>query len=83
MKQGSWNLPAALLSLAVCVATHDRRGELARTLGELAKLRPGAEGVFVAADGCSDGTGELVRAEWPGVRLVVHSGGAGVGGVAE
>lgn len=60
------------LRVAVCIATHNRRAELARTLGEIAKLDPPPEEILIAADGCTDGTADWLRATWPAVRLIVH-----------
>lgn len=58
--------------VAICIATHNRRDELIRTLGVLAGLDPAPDEVLVAADGCTDGTDEWVRKNHPGVRLVIH-----------
>ena len=60
------------LRVAICIATHNRRDELIRTLGVLAGLDPAPDEVLVAADGCTDGTDEWVRENHPGVRLVIH-----------
>lgn len=46
------------LRVAICIATHNRRDELIRTLGVLAGLDPAPDEVLVAADGCTDGTDE-------------------------
>ncbi len=61
------------LTVAICIATHNRRDDLARTLGALAPLAPAPDEIFVTADGCTDGTAEWVRASHPGVRLIVHA----------
>lgn len=63
----------AKLRVAICIATHNRRAELARTLAEIARLDPPPDEIWVAADGCSDGTAAHVRAEHPGVRLIEHA----------
>ena len=60
------------LSCAVLIATHNRRAELARTLGALRQLDPRPDEIIICADGCSDGTPQFVRAEYPEVRLLVH-----------
>jgi GT2 family glycosyltransferase len=62
----------ATLRCGVCITTHNRREELARTLAQLRLLDPQPDEVLVCADGCHDGTVELVRAEHPAVRLIVH-----------
>lgn len=60
------------MRVAVCITTHNRRGELARTLGEVAQLNPAPDEVVVVADGCVDDTVEFVRAQHGGARLIVH-----------
>ncbi len=60
------------LSVAVCIATHNRRAELAGTLAALAALDPAPDALLIAADGCTDGTAELVRAAAPHAQLLVH-----------
>ena len=60
------------LTVAVCITTHNRRDELARTLGALAALQPAPDTILIAVDGCSDGTLDLLREEYPHVRLLVH-----------
>jgi GT2 family glycosyltransferase len=63
----------AELTVSICIATHNRRDDLARTLGELARLAPAPQVVLVAADGCTDGTLELLRTEYPQARLIEHA----------
>jgi GT2 family glycosyltransferase len=60
------------LTVAVCIATHNRRAELMRALGELARLDPAPDEILVAADGCTDGTVEWLCASQPQVRSFVH-----------
>jgi GT2 family glycosyltransferase len=59
--------------LTICIATHDRRDDLARTLGEIARLDPQPAEIIVCADGCSDGTADFLKREHPAVRLIVHA----------
>lgn len=61
------------LRIAVCITTHNRRDELARTLGAIAALDPAPDEMLVAADGCTDGTDDWVKTAYPQVRLIVHS----------
>jgi GT2 family glycosyltransferase len=61
------------LKVAVCITTHNRRAELARTLGEIARLNPAPDEILVVADGCTDGTDAFVRNDYPLVKLRVHS----------
>jgi GT2 family glycosyltransferase len=60
------------LTVAICITTHNRRAELERTLHEIGRLDPAPDAVLIAADGCTDGTVEWLRARQPGVRLHVH-----------
>ena len=60
------------LRVAVCIATHNRRVELVRTLAALATLDPAPDEILIAADGCTDGTVEWLRESAPQVRLIVH-----------
>lgn len=60
------------LTVGICIATHNRRDDLARTLAALSQLSPAPDGIIVAADGCTDGTAEWLRVSHPGVRLIVH-----------
>jgi GT2 family glycosyltransferase len=59
-------------TVAVCITTHNRRDELARTLASLHQLTPPPDEILVAADGCHDGTLELLREKYPQVRTLVH-----------
>ena len=60
------------LTVAVCITTHNRRAELERTLRELRRLSPPPNGIFVAADGCTDGTATWLRAEHSEITLINH-----------
>jgi GT2 family glycosyltransferase len=60
------------LRCAVTIATRNRRDDLARTCAVLQALQPPPDEVLVCADGCTDGTVEFVREQYPGVRLIVH-----------
>ena len=61
------------LTVAICIATHNRRDELARTLRELALLEPAPDALLIAADGCRDDTPDLVREIAPHARLIEHA----------
>ena len=65
------------LTVGICIATHNRRDDLARTLAALARLSPAPDEIIVAADGCTDGTADWVRSSHPGVRLIVHDAAHG------
>ena len=58
--------------VAVCITTHNRREELARTLRTLAALEPAPDEILIAVDGCTDGTLEWLRESAPQLRLFVH-----------
>lgn len=60
------------MRVAVCITTHNRRAELARTLGEVAGLDPAPDELILVADGCGDGTADWLRAEHPAAHLIVH-----------
>ena len=64
-------------SIAICLATHNRRDELTRTLREIARLDPQPAGIIIAADGCTDGTPEFVTKEYPAIRLITHTAARG------
>lgn len=57
-------------AVSVCIPTHNRQADLARTLAELRRLDPPPDEIVVLADGCTDGTEEFVRREHPGIRLL-------------
>lgn len=58
------------LTVAVSIATHNRLPELERTLAKVVELDPAPQEIWVAADGCVDGTGEWVREHYPHIHLV-------------
>ena len=48
-----------------------------RFLAQLARLIPAPDEIFIVADGCTDGTADLVRVACPQARLIEHATGAG------
>jgi GT2 family glycosyltransferase len=60
------------VTIAITIATHNRRADLERTLAQLANLNPQPDEVLVCADGCTDDTEEFVRDAHPKVRLLTH-----------
>ena len=60
------------LTVGICIATRNRCVDLARTLAVLARLAPAPDEIIVTADGCTDGTLELLRGSHPGVRVILH-----------
>ena len=61
-----------MMPVAICITTHNRREDLARTLREIARLNPPPAEIIVVADGCTDGTADFVAREYPATRLIVH-----------
>ena len=59
-------------SVGICIATHNRRADLTRTLREIARLDPQPAEIIIAADGCTDGTPEFVATQYATARLVTH-----------
>lgn len=60
-------------AIGICIATHNRRADLTRTLREIARLDPQPAEILVTADGCTDGTPEFVAKEYPAIRLITHA----------
>ena len=60
------------MTVGICIATHNRREDLTRTLREIARLDPPPAEIIIAADGCTDGTAEFVAREYPAARMIVH-----------
>ena len=60
-------------SVAICIATHNRREDLTRTLREIARLDPQPAEIIIAADGCTDGSAEFVAKEYPQAGLITHA----------
>jgi GT2 family glycosyltransferase len=61
------------MNISVMIATRNRRTDLERTLRILARMNPQPSEVLVCADGCEDGTVELVRADFPWVALLTNA----------
>ena len=61
------------LTVGICLTTHNRCADLSRTLAALARLAPAPDEIIVTADGCTDGTLDLLRRAHPEVRLLVHA----------
>lgn len=60
------------LRTSVCIATHNRREDLRRTLRALSGLAPQPDEIMVCCDGCTDGTEEMLGMEFPGVVRLRH-----------
>jgi GT2 family glycosyltransferase len=64
-------------AVAICIATHNRCEELARTLRQIATLEPAPGALVIVADGCTDGTVALVRDLAPHAQLIEHAAARG------
>ncbi|RYD63624.1 MAG: glycosyltransferase [Verrucomicrobiaceae bacterium] len=62
----------SMLSVGVTIATHNRLNDLKRTLEALRNLATPPDEIWICADGCSDGSIEFVRTEYPDVQLIVN-----------
>ena len=66
-----------MLRVAICITTHNRRVELARTLEHVQALSPAPDELRIVADGCTDGTVELVKSKAPKAILTIHDAARG------
>lgn len=57
------------MKISVMITTFNRCVELRRTLTKLFELDPRADEILICADGCTDGTAEMVRQEFSDYRL--------------
>ena len=53
------------MKISVMISTLNRREELRRTLSKLSELQPRPDEILICADGCTDGTAEMVRQNFP------------------
>lgn len=65
------------MTFAIMITTRNRCVDLKTTLKRLRRLEPLPVQIFVCADGCTDGTAEMVKADHPEVQLLVHKQGQG------
>ncbi|HVS53813.1 MAG TPA: glycosyltransferase [Opitutaceae bacterium] len=61
------------MRLAITIATHNRREELARTCAHLRELDPAPDELWICADGCTDDTVSWLRENLPAARVLVHA----------
>jgi GT2 family glycosyltransferase len=64
------------MRVSIMITTNNRLEELQRTLQMLGKLNPAPDEVLITADGCTDGTTELVSA-MPNVKFIVNQPATG------
>lgn len=56
----------------IIIATHNRKEDLRKTLGEIFRLSPQPAEVIICADACTDGTEGFVRETYPAWNLLVN-----------
>ena len=72
------SFPEALREVSVAILSCNRRDELRLTLHGLLERGPIWQEILVADNASSDGTPAMLRAEFPGVRLIETGGNLGV-----
>lgn len=75
------SFPEALREVSVAILSCNRRDELRLTLHGLLERGPIWREIIVADNASSDGTPAMLRAEFPGVRLIETGGNLGVAGI--
>ncbi len=60
------------MRVTVMITTRNRAADLRRTLDRLRRMSPVADEILVTADGCSDDTVAMLRADFPQCRLFVN-----------
>ena len=65
------------MKISVMITTRNRCPELERTLGILRQMSPPPDEMIITADGCEDGTVDMVQNHFPQCRLIVNSPGQG------
>lgn len=63
--------------ISVMITSRNRLADLQRTLAVIQRLDPPPRELMITADGCTDGTAEYVRREFPAARLFVNPVGLG------
>jgi len=65
------------MTVSVIITTRDRATDLQRTCDVVMQLRPAPNEVLVTADGCTDGTVDVIADKFPDVRLIANKPGRG------
>jgi len=68
------------MTVSVIITTRDRATDLQRTCSVVMQLRPAPNEVLVTADGCSDGTVDMIADKFPEITLITNQ--TGIGSVA-
>src|SRR5207247_5646763 len=66
-----------LMTVSVIITTRDRAIDLQRTCDVVMQLRPAPNEVLVTADGCTDGTVDMVADKFPEITLIANQPGIG------
>lgn len=65
------------MTVSVIITTRDRATDLQRTCDVVMQLRPAPNEVLVTADGCTDGTLDMVADKFPEIKLIANQPGIG------
>src|SRR5881296_2856216 len=65
------------MTVSVMITTRDRATDLQRTCEAVMQLRPAPNEVLVTADGCTDGTLDMVADKFPEITLIANQPGIG------
>ena len=68
------------MTVSVIITTRDRATDLQRTCDVVMRLRPAPIEVLVTADGCTDGTADMVADKFPEIMLIANQ--TAIGSVA-
>jgi len=61
------------MTVSVMVTTKSRATDLKRTCRILRQLKPSPLELLITADGCTDGTEQFVKSEFPNAKLIVNN----------
>jgi GT2 family glycosyltransferase len=65
------------MTISIMITTRNRAEDLRRTCHVLRELNPAPLEILITADGCTDHTVEVVRAELPLARIIINTSGRG------
>ncbi|HEU4771105.1 MAG TPA: glycosyltransferase family A protein, partial [Candidatus Udaeobacter sp.] len=65
------------MTVSVIITTRDRVTDLQRTCDVLMRLRPAPDEVLVTADGCTDGTVDMIADKFPEMTVITNQPGIG------